>query len=153
MRRVISTGIVTGTLLLIAALAVGFPRAAIASVHGGSGRLTLSGSVGSLRFDQSDQSDVIALAGSPDATAPGNFEAEDPNYSALGYTCQEHRAQGWFYVDHFDYCRTVFYVNAHTQLLTAFFSSSRRYSFRGATPGMSSQLATRADSRAADQWM
>jgi hypothetical protein len=43
----------------------------------------------------------------------------------------------------FDYCRTVFYINTHTELLTAFFSSSSRYSFRGATPGMSSGLSSR----------
>jgi hypothetical protein len=143
MRRVISAGVVIGMLLLTAAVASGSPRASIAFGHGGGGRLTLSGSVGSLQLDQSDELDVIAMAGPPDATATGNFGAEDPDYYAMGYTCQEHEAQGWFYVDRFDYCRTVFYINTHTQLLTALFSSSRRYSFRGASPGMSSRLATK----------
>lgn len=134
MRRGISTGLVAGMLLLTAAVASGSPRASIASVRGGSGTLTLSGRVGSLQFDQSSEPDVIAIAGPPDATATGNFGAQEPDYFAMGYTCQEHEAQGWFYVDHFDYCRTIFYINTHTQLLTAFASSSRNYSFRGASP-------------------
>ncbi len=143
MRRGISTGLVAGMLLLTAAVASGSPRASIASVRGGSGTLTLSGRVGSLQFDQSSEPDVIAIAGPPDATATGNFGAQEPDYFAMGYTCQEHEAQGWFYVDHFDYCRTIFYINTHTQLLTAFASSSRNYSFRGASPGMSTRSATR----------
>ena len=143
MRRAISTGLVTGTLLLTAAAADGSPRASIAFVHGGSGTLTLSGRVGPLQFDQSSELDVMAAAGQPDVTATGNFGAQDPDYFAMGYTCQEQEQRGWLYVDHFDYCRTIFYINTHTQLLTAFASSSRNYSFRGASPGMTSRAATR----------
>ena len=131
--------------VLCAMLLLTYPTAALAAAHGGSGRVTLGGQVGFLHLDRSTEADVISLAGHPDATATGNFRAipRDPNYYAIGYVCQEHLGRWLFRVDRFDYCRTVFFINTWTHRLTAFFSSSRRYSFRGASPGMSTAKAAR----------
>jgi hypothetical protein len=54
-----------------------------------------------------------------------------------------------FRVDHFDFCRTVFFINAHTRRLVAFRSLSPRYSFRGAQAGMPTREVGRlADAKA-----
>jgi hypothetical protein len=88
---------------------------------------------------------VVAFAGQPGATARLNFGAipRDPNAYEMGYVCREHYSHGLMYVDKFNYCRTVFYINTSTQQLDAFWSSSSQYSFRGASPGMSTRAAER----------
>ena len=118
---------------------------AMAAPHGGSGKLTLDGRVGPLTFDRSTESDVVAFAGQPDATGRGNTDAtpRDPDWLALGYGCQEHEARGSIYVNTFDYCSTAFFINTWTQRLVGFHSSSRRYSMRAASSGMSTRAAER----------
>jgi hypothetical protein len=117
---------------------------AVAAPHGGSGKLTLDGRVGPLTFDRSTESDVVAFAGQPEVMARGSFSgANDPDYVVLGYGCQERTALGLIRVDMFDYCRTAFYINTWTHRLVSFHSSSRRYSMRGASPGMSTRTAER----------
>ena len=75
-------------MMLAASTFVVFAPSAAAQIapHGGSGRLTLAGQVGPLLFDSSTESDVVAFAGQPDATATANFDAspQDPNYQAMG---------------------------------------------------------------------
>jgi hypothetical protein len=116
--------------------------AALSAVrHGGSGKLTLQGSIGPLGIDRSTETDVIAFAGSPDARASGSTSLGHPGYVVLGYDCQEQLSRGLFWVDRFDSCHTVFYINDHTGHLDAFASSSRHYSFRGTRPGMSTRTA------------
>ena len=118
---------------------------AVAAPQGGSGSITLAGRVGSLLFDSSTEADVIAFAGQRVATATRNFGAipRDPDAHELGYACREHFSSGLMYIDKFDYCRTVFYINTWTQQLDAFYSSSSQYSFRTASPGVSSRAAER----------
>jgi hypothetical protein len=119
--------------------------AALAAPQGGSGRITLAGHIGSLLFDSSTEADVVAFAGQPTATATRNFGAipRDPDAHEMGYVCREHFSRGLMYIDKFDYCRTVFYINTWTQQLDAFYSSSSQYSFRSASPGMSTLTAER----------
>ena len=114
-------------------------------VHGGAGTITLAGRVGSLQLDSSTDADVFAFAGIPDATAGGNFDAipHGPNYFALGYSCSPDAGRGLGLVDGSAFCKTVFYINARTQRLVAFHSSSPLYSFRRASPGMATSRAQR----------
>ena len=101
--------------------------------------LTLGGRVGPLQFDLSTEARVVAFAGQPGAIGRGNLGALDPGYVALGYGCREHGAPLLWRVDHFDFCRTVFFINAHTSKLVAFRTLSPRYSFRGARIGMTTR--------------
>jgi hypothetical protein len=129
--------------VVVSLAAPGVLLAASRAGDGGSGKLTLAGRVGPLQLDRSTEGRVIAFAGRPAATGTGNFSAypPDPDYFAMGYDCQEH-SSGWlFTVDRYGYCRTVFYINTHNQLLAAFATSSPRYSFRGARPGMPTRTA------------
>lgn len=107
-------------------------------VHGGAGKITLDGRVGALQLDRSTQADALVFAGPPDATAVGNFHAipHGPNYFGLGYSCHGNSAIGLAALDGSTYCRTVFYINTKTKRLVGFHSSSPRYTFRGASPGM-----------------
>jgi PKD domain len=113
--------------------------------HGGTGSITLGGRVGSLQLDSSTDADVFAFAGLPDATGVGNFDAipHGPNYFALGYSCSANAGRGLGLIDGSAFCKTVFYINAKTQRLVAFHSSSPLYSFRTASPGMATSRAQR----------
>jgi hypothetical protein len=108
-----------------------------ATTYGGSGKITLTGRMGRLRFNRASEADVAAFAGNPFATSTAKRAPGEPDSLAMGYHCQEQTAAGLYPVDRFDYCRTVFFINDHTHRLAAFYSASSRYSFRGATPGMS----------------
>jgi len=102
--------------------------------------------VGRLQLDSSTQADVIAFAGQPDAAATGSFITGIPRYAnffAMGYFCQGSERVSTSPVGNSDYCSTVFYINRKTKRLTAFYTSSRRYSIDGAFPGMSSGRAQR----------
>jgi hypothetical protein len=115
-------------------------------VKGGRGKVTLKGRVGRLQLDSSTQADVIAFAGQPDAAATGSFITGSPRYAnffAMGYFCQGSERVSTSPVGNSDYCSTVFYINRKTKRLTAFYTSSRRYSIDGAFPGMSSGQAQR----------
>lgn len=114
-------------------------------VHGGAGTITLGGRVGSLQLDSSTDADVFAFAGIPDATGGGNFDAipHGPNYFALGYSCSANAGRGLGLVDGSAFCKTVYYINARTQRLVAFHSSSPLFSFRRASPGMATSRAQR----------
>jgi hypothetical protein len=114
-------------------------------VHGGAGKITLGGRVGGLQLNRSTQADVLAFAGLPDATAIGNFDPipHAPNYFALGYTCRGSEAVGLGVLDSSDYCETVFYINTRTKQLVGFHTSSQLYTFRGASPGMTTGNARR----------
>lgn len=138
--RVIVGAVIAGAVVTLASPSV---LLAASQSSGGSGKLTLSGRVGPLQLDRSTVGRVIAYAGRPAATGRGNFGASEPDYYAMGYSCQEN-AQGWmFQVGQYAHCRTVFFINTYTNRLAAFYSLSRKYSFRGARTGMSTATAQR----------
>lgn len=131
--------VVMGTLLICGVLGLALPGSLMAAGserRGGAGELTLSGQVGALQFDRSTEAGVVAFAGRPGASGTGNFGNREPRFLALGYGCREHGGPLLWHVDHFDFCRTVFFLSAHTQKLVAFRSLSQSYSFRRARTGM-----------------
>jgi hypothetical protein len=140
--------VVVGATLICGVLALALPSAPLAASgeRGGRGELTLSGRVGTLQFDRSTKAGVITFAGRPGATGVGSFGNREPRYLAMGYGCREHGGSLLWHVDHFDFCRTVFFLSAHTQKLVAFRSLSQSYAFRSARTGMATlgvQHATR----------
>ncbi len=130
--------VVVGAVIACGVLAMAVPSAvpAASTERGHGGELTLSGRVGPLQFDRSTQAGVVAFAGRPAATGPGSFGNREPHYLALGYACREHGGPLLWHVDHFDFCRTVFFFSKHTGRLVAFRTLSSSYSFRGARTGM-----------------
>jgi hypothetical protein len=135
-----------GAILGAGVLALAVPGGLLAAADtgsGGRGKLTLNGRVGPLRFDRSREADVIAFAGNPFAAATARRAPGYPKALGMGYDCREQDASGLLRVDRRDWCKTVFLINEHTHRLAAFFSSSRRYSFRGASAGMSTAKAAR----------
>lgn len=106
--------------------------------------VTASGRVGALQIDRSNQQDVIALAGKPDAQRRGHVSGSTP-YRALGYGCTRHAAgDREQLVAGGPYCRTVFFLNARTGRLETFFTTSPRYSAaHGVRVGMSTARAER----------
>jgi hypothetical protein len=116
---------------------------------GGAGVVSLDGSVGNLRFGNSTQADVYAAAGTPAATAEGNFGLPGaPNYEALGYQCSSNPVPAANSTGPIlnlggpPYCLTVYYLDASTGLLEAFATASPNFrTTRGTTVGMTSAKA------------
>lgn len=131
--------VIVGVVLICGVLGLAVPSAPLAASseqRGGGGELTLSGRVGTLQFDRSTEKGIVAFAGQPGATGPGSFGNREPRYLAMGYGCREHGGPLLWHVDHFDFCRTVFFLSTHTRRLVAFRTLSQTYSFRGARTGM-----------------
>ena len=114
------------------------------AVHGGSGLVTAGGRVGSLRIDASTRAAIVAFAGKPDVTVSGVSSWPDtPRYHALAYGCRRgskdslDRLGNWA-------CRTVYYVNANTARLAAFYTTSGEFHTPdGIRPGMDQFAADR----------
>ena len=140
-----SLRVIVGAILISGVTALALPGAPLAATTGssGGGELTLAGRVGPLQFDLSTEAGVVAFAGRPGATGNGNLGNREPGYLAMGYGCREHGGPLLWRVDHFDFCRTVFFISIHTRKLVAFRSLSAAYSFRGATAGMGSRVVQR----------
>jgi hypothetical protein len=103
-------------------------------VPGGSGVVTPDGAVGNLQFGKSTESDVRASAGAPGVVAQGSFHAPGhPDYKALGYDCAASALAG---------CLTIYYLDATTGLLEAFYTASPHFeTTKGTKVGMTSATA------------
>ena len=91
--------------------------------------------VGTLKLESSSGSDVQAAAGPPDATAQGSFEVPTvPDYRALGYGCSSESSSGGTpLVSAGPYCQTVYYLDAGTNVLQAFYTRSTNFHTRHGT--------------------
>lgn len=135
--------VIVGAVLMSGAGLLSLPGGLLAASReerGGDGELTLSGRVGQLEFDLSNKARVISFAGRPAAMGRGDFGDREPAYVAMGYGCQEHGGPLLFQVDHFDRCRTVFFISVHTRKLVGFRSLSPRFLFRGARTGLGTRV-------------
>ena len=114
------------------------------STHGGSGVVTAGGHVGSLQIDVSTRFAVVAFAGTPDVSVTGKSSwPRVPKYHALGYYCSRTRKVGLDRLANWS-CRTVYYVNARTARLVAFYTASSGFrTTNGIRPGMTQNAADR----------
>jgi hypothetical protein len=134
-------------LAVLVALAVMVLPGAAAASSGGSGTVTASGRVGTLRINESGLAEVVAFAGQPDAQTVAHG-ASGRLYDAFGYGCSGSRQGRAAPVGRGTYCRTAFYVDVPSDRLEQFFTTSRRYhdnhGIRVGTPtSVASRLAHR----------
>ena len=123
------------------------------AAHGGAGLVTQAGVVGPLRLDTSGIRAVTRFAGTPDADVIGTFEAPagygTPTFRALGYDCSRNTHHGGdpgAYRRAHVYCRTIYYINPHTDKLAAFWTLSPHFhTSAGTHPGMPQQQADRRE--------
>ena len=114
--------------------------------------VTQFGEVGTLAFGASTAADVSAIAGQPAATAEGTFETPTyPPYRSLGYGCgptDTLRRRSLTYHASAPYCNTIYYINAKSGRLGAFWTSSPHFMTIGGTkPGMSARQAEEHESQ------
>lgn len=130
------------TALAASACGTSTPRAASAGVVGVSGRL------GPLRVDVSRRAEVIAFAGRPDSERRGrSMAAAAPSalYDGLGYSCGLTTDPDAFpLVAGGPLCRTVFFIDARSGRLGAFYTDDLRYrESHGVRIGMGTAKAER----------
>lgn len=89
----------------------------------------VTGQIGPLHMDRSDEAAVVAFAGKPDTTQVGTAPGGDAPYRALSYDCRQQASDGAMQlVPHGPYCRTIFFLDDRTGKLETFFTSSPSYS-------------------------
>jgi hypothetical protein len=104
--------------------------------------ISRDGKIGGLQLGVSAQSVVVAVAGSPAATATGNFGAGFPSFRALGYDCTAASSDGRDPIvlqptTHGPYCKTIYYVNATSNTLGGFSTTSNTFvTEKGTSVGM-----------------
>jgi hypothetical protein len=109
------------------------------------------GKIGSLQLGVSAQTAVIATAGSPAATAIGNFGAGFPNFSALGYDCTTSPSNGRDPIvlqptTHGPYCKTIYYINATSNTLGGFSTTSNTFvTEMGTSVGITEAAAAKSE--------
>jgi len=120
------------------------------AARGGSGTVTPDGRIGALRIDVSTAADVVRFAGQPDDTVTRRTGWPDvPPYHALGYGCSHEKKPKYDpaapLAPHV-VCQSVYYINARTRRLAAFWSDSPSFqTVRGTTPGMKQPAADRRE--------
>jgi hypothetical protein len=105
------------------------------------------GRVGPLVLNLSQANDVIAVDGRPEVTYEGNVGVPElyPEFRALGYDCA-----GVGTPRRDATCRTIFFVNKRTSLLTSFTTFDRRYhTTNGTSPGTAQATADRLEHQTA----
>lgn len=148
---------ILGTGAAVVALAAA--TAALGSVPaGGAGIVSAAGAVGPLRIDRSSERAVRAFAGRPAFARASRSDPSMPRYKALGYGCG--RSPGAGRRDPLligprggprsgVYCRTVYYVNASSGKLAAFFTGSAAFRTpKGTRTGTSQSEAARREGSA-----
>jgi hypothetical protein len=100
--------------------------------------VTRDGLIGTVRLRGSTQSDVIAAVGTPDATGTGQMAANYPAFKALGYDCTTSPSDGRDPIvlqptTHGPYCKTIYYINATTNTLGAFSTTSDAFATESGT--------------------
>jgi hypothetical protein len=130
----------------LAALAVGALASGCSSGHHAAPSIVVSadGRIGSLQAGQSDARAIVAFLGRPEADRRGR-QFGSRLYRGLGYGCSPTpRETTMRVVAGGPHCRTVFFVNARTGRLGAFFTTSPRYAERhGVRIGMPTAVAER----------
>lgn len=114
------------------------------TAHGGSGVVTAGGRIGPPRIDVSTRAAIVAFAGKPDVAVTGKSSWPGvPQYHALAYGCSRTKTGGLDRLENRS-CRTVYYVNAHTARLAAFYTTSPGFRTPdGIRPGMAQSVADR----------
>lgn len=86
----------------------------------------VTGRIGPLQVDRSDQAAVVAFAGRPDRTSTGSAAGGYMPYRALGYDCD---GKGFdAEVQIVGGCKTVFFLDRRSGKLETFSTSSSKYS-------------------------
>lgn len=147
------------TRLFLPVVATALAVAGCGGTHSrGSARLgkaivSSAGEIGSLNLDRSTAADIERVEGKPAFIGTGSFDdafAGFPKtYRALGYGCDGRRATGidpGAYRRTGTYCRTVYYLNPHTNKLGAFWTDSVTFRTRAGTrPGSDLRGAVRLE--------
>lgn len=98
-----------------------------ASAAGGSGAVSVTGTVGKLQIDKSNRIAVIAFAGTPDVEVKQRVLGF-PSYDALGYDCSDTESANNFPIGNSGpYCVTIFFTDIASHSLEDFVSSSTSY--------------------------
>ena len=98
-----------------------------AGAAGGSGAISVTGTIGKVQIDKSNRAAVIAFAGAPDVEVKQRVLGF-PSYDALGYDCSDTESASNFPIGNSGpYCVTIFFTDIASHSLEDFVSSSTSY--------------------------
>jgi hypothetical protein len=140
-------GSTPGATVAANAVSAGAPRVSLVRVRSVSGVVSPVGTIGPLYLGYATAAAVEVFAGPPDFSGRGTFEVPSkPTFTALGYDCSATksplRIDPTAYRPSHTYCRTVYYIDAKTRQLAAFWTSSPSFHTKyGTHPGSSQAYA------------
>ena len=123
-----------------------------AAAAGGSGAVSVTGTIGKVQIDKSDRAAIIAFAGTPDVEVRQRVLGF-PSYDALGYDCSDTESADNFPIGNSGpFCVTIFFTDIASHSLEDFVSSSTSYHERhGVGIGTSVSAAQRLLHRQVDR--